>query len=63
MAKATEYAKNQEFMVRKKKEYGGGSARRATVAIVRPKWIFMVMSTIVARESTLTLVVCGPLCI
>ena len=43
--------------------FGGGSARRATLAIMRLKWVIMAGSTGMAIVSTIILTVCGPLCI
>ena len=43
--------------------FGGGSARRASRAIMRPKCISMAGATGMAVMSTILLTVCGPLCI
>ena len=43
--------------------FGGGSARRATMALVRPEWMMMAGSTGLAIMSTIVVTVCGPLCI
>jgi len=43
--------------------FGGGSARRATLAILRPEWMVVAGLAGMAVMSSMVVAVCGPLCI